>query len=76
MGSMAPTTSHLSLSPKKAPLLFLFCHNAAGVNSLRDGKRSESLQEDNAWEDRFKLNKKADFISLLGNKLTRLVICF
>lgn len=61
-------------APRKGS--FFLCHNTARVNSLGDGNRSESLQEDNAWEDRFKLNKKADFISLLGNKLTRLVICF
>lgn len=62
-------TLHLPLGPQEK-FAFSFCPNAAGVNSLGDGKGSESLQEDNAWEDRFKLNNKADFISLLGNKLT------
>lgn len=67
---MAALISHLSFSPLER-LVFSCCPNTAGVNSLGDGNMSESLQEDNTWEDRFKLNKKADFISLLGNNLSR-----
>lgn len=67
---MAAVIPHLSFGPLERSV-FSFCPNAAGVNSLRDGNMSESLQEDNTWEDRFKLNKKADFIGLLGNNLSR-----
>lgn len=67
---MAALIPHLSFGPSER-LVFSFCPNTAGVNSLGDGNMSESLQEDNTWEDRFKLNKKADFIGLLGNNLSR-----
>lgn len=67
---MAAPIPHLSFGPWEK-LAFSFCPNTAGVNSLGDRNMSESLWEDNTWEDRFKLNKKADFISLLGNNLSR-----